>query len=101
MEDVLDVYHRPYDPRFPQICMDEGNKQLLDEIQDPIPVESGKPRREDYEYERNGTFNIFAACEPLTGKYFFASRRVEQKKIGPILCVILLMSSIKMQRRSS
>jgi hypothetical protein len=71
MEDVLDVYHRPYDPRFPQICMDEGSKQLLDEVREPIPMTSGKPKREDYEYEREGIFNIFGACEPLTGKYFF------------------------------
>jgi hypothetical protein len=51
--------------------MDEASKQLLDEIQEPIPVEKGKPKREDYEYEREGVFNIFGACEPLTGKYFF------------------------------
>jgi hypothetical protein len=71
MEDVLDVYHRPYDPRFPQICMDEGSRQLLGEVREPIPMEPGKPKREDYEYEREGVFNIFTACEPLTGKYFF------------------------------
>lgn len=69
MEDVLEVYQRPYDPRFPQICMDEGSKQLLEEIRQPLAVEPGKPRREDYEYEREGVFNLFAACEPLTGKY--------------------------------
>jgi DDE superfamily endonuclease len=71
MEDVLDVYQRPYDPRFPQICMDEGSKQLLDEVREPIPMEKGKPKREDSEYEREGVFDIFGACEPLTGKYFF------------------------------
>jgi transposase len=71
MEDVLDVYHRPYDPRFPQICMDEGSKQLLGEVQEPIPMESGKLKREDYEYERDGVYDVFGACEPLTGKYFF------------------------------
>lgn len=71
MEDVLEVYHRPYDPRFPQICMDEGSKQLLGETREPIPMEPGKPKREDYEYEREGVFNIFGACEPLTGKNIF------------------------------
>jgi hypothetical protein len=71
MEDVLDVYHRPYDPRFPQICMDEGSKQVLDEVRESIPMKKGKPKREDYEYEREGVFDIFGACEPLTGKYFF------------------------------
>jgi transposase len=80
MEDILDVYQRPYDPRFPQICMDEGSKQLLGEIQEPIPMSKDKPKREDYEYEREGVFDIFGACEPLTGKYFFnvtASRTKE------------------------
>ena len=51
--------------------MDEGNKQLLGEKQEPIPMEKGKEKREDYEYERDGVFDIFGACEPLTGKYFF------------------------------
>jgi transposase len=80
MEDVLEVYHRSYDPRFPQICMDEGSKQLLGEVREPIPLKPGKLKREDYEYEREGVINIFGACEPLTGKYFFkvtASRTKE------------------------
>jgi hypothetical protein len=71
MEDVLDVYHRPYDRRFPHICMDEARKQLLDEKREPLPMEPGKPKREDYEYEREGVFHVFAACEPLTGTNFF------------------------------
>jgi hypothetical protein len=71
MEDVLDVYQRPYDPRFPQICMDEGNKQLLKDVREPIPMEKDRPKREDNEYKREGVFDIFGACEPLTGKYFF------------------------------
>jgi hypothetical protein len=70
MEDVLEVYHRPYDPRFPQICMDEGVKQLLAETREPIPMESGEPKREDYEYGREGSCSVFAVCEPLTGKSF-------------------------------
>jgi transposase/predicted DNA-binding protein len=80
MEDVLDVYHRPYDPRFPQICMDEGSKQLLGEKREPIPMEPGKPKREDYEYEREGVYDIFGACEPLTGKYFFEVTSSRTKK---------------------
>ena len=80
MEDVLDVYHRPYDPRFPQINMDEGSKQLLDELREPISMEKGKPKREDNEYEREGTFNIFGACEPLTGKYFFKVTETRTKE---------------------
>jgi hypothetical protein len=70
MEDVLEVYHRPYDPRFPQICMDEGSKQLLAETREPIPMEPEQPKREDYEYEREGVCSVFVACEPLTGKRF-------------------------------
>jgi len=79
MEDVLDVYHRPYDPRFPQLCMDEGSKQLLGEIREPIPLEPGKPKREDNEYQRKGVFDIFGACEPLTGKYFL---RLHKRRLG-------------------
>lgn len=70
MEDVLEVYHRPYNPRFPQICMDEGSKQLLAETREPIPMEPGKIACEDYEYEREGVCSVFVACEPLTGKRF-------------------------------
>lgn len=68
MEDVLEVYHRPYDAKRPQLCMDEINTQLLADTRDPLPMEPGKPKREDYEYERGGTANIFLACEPLLGK---------------------------------
>lgn len=67
MENVLEAYHRPYDPRFPLICMDELSKQLTIETQTPIPAAPGQPERFDYEYERNGTANVFAFTEPLTG----------------------------------
>jgi len=73
MEDVLEVYTRPYDPRFPQVCMDETSKQLLAEVQEPLPPRPatpehhGTPLREDHEYEREGTANLFLACEPLRG----------------------------------
>jgi hypothetical protein len=72
MEDVLDVYHRPYDPHFQHMCMDEANTQVLDEKRETLPMKRGTPKREDYEYERKGMFHIFAACEPLTGKTFFS-----------------------------
>lgn len=68
MEDVLDVYKRPYDPLIPQICMDESSKQLIDDVRTPIPVGPGKPAKYDTEYIRNGTSNIFMAYEPLAGK---------------------------------
>ena len=67
MEDVLDVYCRPYDPRFPVVCMDESCKQLVGDVRPPLPVEPGKPERIDTHYERHGTANIFLACEPLRG----------------------------------
>lgn len=68
MEDVLEVYKRPYDEKRPVVCLDELNKQMIKEIQTPIPIEPGKPQRFDTEYERNGTSNIFLSFEPLKGK---------------------------------
>ena len=65
MEEVLDVYQRPYDPRFPVVCMDETSKQLSSDTHPPLLPLPGQPAREDYEYERNGTCNLFMAFEPL------------------------------------
>lgn len=70
MEDVLEVYSRPYDSKYPIVCMDEASKQLVKEVRAPILVESGKAEKYDSEYERNGTANIFMMCEPLKGKRF-------------------------------
>jgi hypothetical protein len=67
MEDVLDVYTRPYDSRFPVICMDEASKQLIGETRDPLPIRPGDPLRIDSEYVRLGTCNLFLFCEPLRG----------------------------------
>lgn len=67
MEDVLDVYERPRDQTAPVVCMDEMPVQLLKETRVPIPAEPGRPRRVDYEYERNGTANIFMFAEPVAG----------------------------------
>jgi hypothetical protein len=67
MEDVLDVYHRPRDPQCPVVCLDETSKQLIAEIRVPIAAKSGRPARIDYEYERNGTANIFMLFAPLEG----------------------------------
>jgi hypothetical protein len=72
MEDVLDVYHRPYDPTRPQVCLDETSKQLLEHVRIPIPASRGIPARVDDEYKRCGTGNIFAAVEPLTGRALIA-----------------------------
>jgi len=68
MEDVLDVYTRPYDPRFPLVCMDEIGKQLLRDVRAPIPPAPDRPERVDYEYERGGVVNLFLFCEPLAGQ---------------------------------
>ncbi len=68
MENVLEVYHRRYDPKRPMVCMDETSKQLVTETRVPQPPGPGQPRRFDYEYERNGTANVFMFCEPLAGR---------------------------------
>jgi hypothetical protein len=67
MEDVLDVYTRPPDPRRPQVCLDETSRQLLADVAPAQPVAPGRPAREDYEYARGGVVNLFLACEPLRG----------------------------------
>jgi hypothetical protein len=67
MEDVLEVYHRPYDEDRPLVCLDEASKQLIGETVQPLPPEPGQPERFDYEYVRNGTANLFMISEPLLG----------------------------------
>ena len=67
MEDVLEVYHMPYDPQVPLVCMDEQPVQLIREVRQPLPAAAGTPERSDYEYERNGTATIFMCTEPLCG----------------------------------
>ena len=67
MEDVLDLYHQPYDPRRPMVCMDETSKQLVAHTRRPIPAKAGRPERHDYQYERNGVANLFMFFEPLGG----------------------------------
>jgi uncharacterized small protein (DUF1192 family) len=77
MEDVLDVYKRPYDQKYPVVCMDEKPKQLLNEKRDPIPVKPGHIKRYDYEYSRGGVANMFIAFEPLVG---FRNIKVTQRR---------------------
>jgi hypothetical protein len=81
MEDVLEVYTRPYNPARPQVCMDEINTQLLADIRESLPMEPGNPARQDYEYERQGVCNVFLACEPLVGRRYsmVASQRTKQE----------------------
>lgn len=68
MEDVLEVYKRPYDPKRPLICMDEMPKQLLTDTRETLPVQPGKAEWYDYEYKRGGVADLFMLFEPLAGK---------------------------------
>ncbi len=68
LEEVLEVYTRPLDPKRPQVCMDEVSKQLVGETRAPIPAAPGQPERCDYEYVRNGVANLFMFFEPLAGR---------------------------------
>lgn len=68
MEDILSVYKRPFDTKHPVVCMDELSKQLLSDVKPPVDAKPGKPRREDHEYSRQGTGNVFIYFEPMTGQ---------------------------------
>jgi hypothetical protein len=67
MEDILDVYQRPHDPERPMVCLDETSKQLIAETRVPIAAKPGRAARYDYEYQRNGTANLFMMFAPLEG----------------------------------
>jgi hypothetical protein len=67
MEDVLELYAEPYDPNRPKVNFDEASKQLIAETRAPLPVQPGRPARYDYEYQRNGTRNLFLFTEPQAG----------------------------------
>lgn len=67
MEDILEVYQRPHDPLRPLVCLDETSKQLVAETRIPIAAKPGQPARQDYEYRRNGTANLFMMFAPLEG----------------------------------
>ena len=80
MEQILDLYERPYDPKRPLICVDERPCQLIDDILVPLPMAPGQPKRQDYHYKRNGVCTIFIAFEPLTGHRFVQVRKRRTKK---------------------
>jgi hypothetical protein len=67
MEHLLDLYEQPYDPKRPKVCFDESSKQLIEETRAPLPARPGQVQRVDYEYQRNGTRNLFLFFEPLAG----------------------------------
>ncbi len=68
MEDVLEVYARPYDPKRPVVCVDEGAKELRSTPRGSLPMQPGESERQDYEYARHGTANLFVSVEPLSGR---------------------------------
>ncbi len=80
MENILGLYERPYDPKYPLLCIDERPCQLIDNILVPIPMEPGKPKREGYQYKRNGVCTVFIAFEPLTGRRIVQVRKRRTKK---------------------
>jgi hypothetical protein len=86
MEDVLEVYHRPYDPKRPLVCLDEASKQLIGETRLPLPAQPGQPERFDYEYVRNGTANLFMISEPLLG---WRTVQVTQRRTAKDLAEVL------------
>ena len=86
MEDVLDVYHRPYDPFRPQVCLDEASKQLISETRSAIPCRPGSIKKVDAEYHRNGTASVFMLTVPLEGKRYVRVR--EHRKRGDFAEVI-------------
>jgi transposase len=67
MEDILDLYAEPYDPRYPVVCFDESPYQLVSEVRQPLPIAPGRSVRYDYEYSREGTCNLFMFLQPLQG----------------------------------
>jgi len=79
MEDILDLYEEPYDQNRPVLCIDERPCQLIGDVVAPIPMKSGKPKKEDNEYKRNGTCSVFIACEPLTGWRYLEVRKQRTK----------------------
>ena len=93
MEDVLDLYVRPYDPRRPQVCFDEHMVQLIAEKRHPLPPKPGRPERFDYEYQRMGTRNLFLFFQPLAG--WRHVRVTEQRtKIDFAHCMLYLVDEL-------
>ena len=89
MEDVLEVYKRPYDPERPVVCLDEASKQLIGETRMPIPASPGQPQRFDHEYVRNGTANLFMVNQPLAGcRYVEVTERRTAADFARLLRVI-------------
>ena len=86
MEGMPGVYAKPYDPKRPVVCADEGGEQLIGEAREPLPVRPKSSAKEDYEYARNGTANLFPAFEPLAGtRRFEATERKTKADFARLL----------------
>src|SRR5437588_729294 len=86
MEDVSEVYHRPFDAKRPLVCLDEASKQLVGELAQPLPPEPGQPERFDNEAMRNGTANLFMVAAPLLGlRAVLVTERRTIKDIAEVL----------------
>ena len=80
MEKILDLYEKPYDPKYPLVCFDERPCQLIDDVVAPIAMKPGRSKREDYHYKRNGVCSVFIAFEPLRGHRITHTRKRRTKK---------------------
>lgn len=80
MEDVLEIYEREYDPRYPAVCFDERPCVLRADVEEPIPMKTGRKKRYDFHYERNGTCVLLAAFEHLKGQRYVETRQQRTKK---------------------
>ena len=92
MEDVLEVYTRPYDRKCPVVCVDEASKQLVADVTPPLAMQPGQPAREDYEYERCGTVNLFMQFEPLAGRRYV--KVTERRTSLDFACVLRDLSDV-------
>ena len=114
MEDVLDVYHRPYNAKYPMVCLDERPVQLIGELHSPVPARPGRKARFDYEYRRNGVANIFMIFEPLKGKRQLevTQRRTKQdwakclswmvdELYADVEKIVLVMDNLNIHKKSS
>jgi transposase len=114
MEHVLDVYKRPYDSKYPVVCMDESPKQLIDEGRPSLKMKPGQETRVDYEYVRHGVVNIFMANEPLKGRRFvevtefktkkdwaFFVKKIADKQYPKAKKIVLIMDNFKTHAASS
>ena len=86
MEEVLEVYQRPHDPRRPLVCLDETSKQLIVETRKPIAAKPGQPARHDYEYERHGVANLFMMFAPLEGWRHVKVTDRRAAELVPVVC---------------